>query len=185
MEDSYQVVTHGLRDGVTADVAGPQLAALFKCTREQIEPVLASPGCVVKKGLSMALALRYQQALEQCGMHVVIEPYADNEAIPVSPASPIPLRPSAEAPAPAWPEAAGASVTTPADPIDTATMVGTVIITVVSFVLAMVAFRLIATMERGLMFWLACVAAVVFAVLTTSGALTILRWLQRRKHPSR
>lgn len=187
MEESYQVVTHGLRDGVTQDVAGPQLAVLFKCTREQIAPLLTSAGCIVKQNLPMALAQRYRNALEQCGMQVAIFPSTDHAANPMHATfgAPIPLRPSAAPvaePAPAAQDCLRPGAT---EPIDTGTMIAAAVMTIVSGALAMVAFRMIATIERGLMFQLACVAAVVLAFLTTSGALIVLRWLQRRKTPIR
>ena len=74
MADTYRVVTQGLKEGFPREMAIERLVALFKSTKERIQPLLGSPDIVVKKGLSHQSASKYKDALEGCGCRCRIEP---------------------------------------------------------------------------------------------------------------
>jgi hypothetical protein len=70
---TFRVTTRGLRPGYSAELAADQVAALFKCGKEQIAPLLGSRPVVVKRRLTQEAAGRYARALEGCGCLCVIE----------------------------------------------------------------------------------------------------------------
>ncbi|CAH0191701.1 hypothetical protein SRABI118_01510 [Massilia sp. Bi118] len=71
---TFRVVSRGLQPGYPAELAETQLAALFKCDKERITPVLADKPVTVKKGLREDEARKYAQALERCGCVCAAEP---------------------------------------------------------------------------------------------------------------
>ena len=73
MAATYRVVTQGLKEGFSRELATERLAALFKSTKEHIQPLLESKDRVVKKGLGHLSATKYKDALERCGCHCRIE----------------------------------------------------------------------------------------------------------------
>jgi hypothetical protein len=70
---TFRVITRGLQPGYAADLAAEQVARLFKCSKEQIGPLLGSKPVVVKKGLTFEAAGKYVRALEACGCLCGIE----------------------------------------------------------------------------------------------------------------
>lgn len=77
METTYRVVIKGAKEGVSVEQAIRQLAALFKATEDQIRPLLAAPGSVVKKGIDIKTATQYLSAIEQAGAQAIVEPETD------------------------------------------------------------------------------------------------------------
>jgi hypothetical protein len=74
LSETFRIVTKGLMAGAARDVALTQLAALFKCSAGQVEPMLAGTVVTVKKGLEVQAASRYKRALEMVGLRADIEP---------------------------------------------------------------------------------------------------------------
>lgn len=74
METTYRVVIKGAKEGVSVEQAIRQLAALFKATEDQIRPLFAAPGSVVKKGVDIKTATQYLSAIEQAGAQAIVEP---------------------------------------------------------------------------------------------------------------
>src|SRR5579862_3937371 len=74
MDDTYRVVAQGLQDGFSSELATERLVALFKSTKERIQPLLDTKETVVKKGLNHPSATQYKAALERCGCRCRIEP---------------------------------------------------------------------------------------------------------------
>jgi hypothetical protein len=70
---TFRVTTRGLRPGYSAELAADQVAALFKCSKEQIAPLLGNQPVVVKRGLTQEAAGKYVRALEGCGCLCAIE----------------------------------------------------------------------------------------------------------------
>jgi hypothetical protein len=70
---TFRVTTRGVRPGYSAELAADQVAALFKCSKEQIAPLLGSKPVVVKRGLTQEAAGKYARALESCGCLCAIE----------------------------------------------------------------------------------------------------------------
>jgi len=64
---TYRIVTRGLQPDVPAALAAEQLALLFKCTQDQIAPLLNSKRFTVRKNLDRDAADKYAQALQRCG----------------------------------------------------------------------------------------------------------------------
>ena len=73
MAATYRVVTQDLQEGFSSELVTEKLVALFKSTKEHIQPLLESNGRVVKKGLDHLSATKYKDALERCGCHCRIE----------------------------------------------------------------------------------------------------------------
>ncbi len=63
----YRVILTGLREDVMRPDAVKNLAALFKTTPEQVEKLLATPGCIVKKGITEEVSSKYRAAIEAAG----------------------------------------------------------------------------------------------------------------------
>ena len=88
---TFRVTTRGLRPGYSAELAADQVAALFKCGKEQIAPLLGSKPVVVKRGLTQEAAGRYARALEGCGCLCAIEAEAAPGASAAAPPQAAPL----------------------------------------------------------------------------------------------
>jgi len=63
----YRVILTGVREGVARSDALKNLATLFKTTPEQVEKLLATPDCIVKKGITEDVSGRYRAAIEAAG----------------------------------------------------------------------------------------------------------------------
>lgn len=74
LEESFRIVTVGLKPGQVQASVARELAALFKCSRRDVSALLAREGVAVKKGLSLDEAARYMHALDQCGLATAIVP---------------------------------------------------------------------------------------------------------------
>jgi hypothetical protein len=88
---TFRVTTQGLRPGYSAELAADQVAALFKCGKAQIAPLLGDMPVVVKRGLTQEAAGKYARALEGCGCVCAIEAEsapAGGEAAPPQAAPP-------------------------------------------------------------------------------------------------
>ena len=88
---TFRVTTQGLRPGYSAELAADQVAALFKCGKAQIAPLLGDKPVVVKRGLTQEAAGKYARALEGCGCVCAIEAEsapADGDAAPPQAAPP-------------------------------------------------------------------------------------------------
>jgi hypothetical protein len=70
---TYRVVSQGLQPGFSAEVAGELVAALFKCSREQVDALVGETPVTVRKGLAYEAAEKYARALERCGCACVLE----------------------------------------------------------------------------------------------------------------
>ena len=70
---TFRVVTRGLQPGYSAEIAAELVAALFKCSKEQIAPLLRSKPLTVKRGLTLEAATKYAQALTRRGCVCVVE----------------------------------------------------------------------------------------------------------------
>ena len=88
---TFRVTTQGLRPGYSAELAADQLAALFKCGKEQIAPLLGSKPVVVKRGLTQEAAGKYVRALEGCGCLCAIQAEAAPDASAAAPPQASPL----------------------------------------------------------------------------------------------
>jgi hypothetical protein len=88
---TFRVTTRGLRPGYSAELAADKVAALFKCGKAQIAPLLGDKPVVVKRGLPQEAAGKYARALEGCGCVCTIEAEsapAGGEAAPPQAAPP-------------------------------------------------------------------------------------------------
>jgi hypothetical protein len=70
---TYRVITSGVREGYRPAFVAGKIAALFKGTMAQVEPLLRSKDTVVKRGMDAEAAAKYKQALEACGCICRIE----------------------------------------------------------------------------------------------------------------
>lgn len=64
---TFQVVLNGLHSHTLQSEARVKLATLFKATHDQVERILATPGYVVKKGVTFETASKYRTAIEAAG----------------------------------------------------------------------------------------------------------------------
>jgi len=71
---TFRVVTRGLQPGHSAEITAELVAKLFKCSKEQIAPLLGSKAVTVKRGLALDAATKYAQALTRCGCVCAVEP---------------------------------------------------------------------------------------------------------------
>jgi hypothetical protein len=69
----YRIRTQGLKPGWPREQVEPALLALFKRPLADIAPMLGGQTVTVKKGLGLAAATKYRQALEQRGCLCMIE----------------------------------------------------------------------------------------------------------------
>lgn len=79
MDQTYRVAIRGVREGFARDVVIGELAALFKKKPEEIRPLLDARA-VVKKGVALAVANKYREALESRGCACAVEA----EAVPAA-----------------------------------------------------------------------------------------------------
>lgn len=70
----YKVVIKGHNKELDVDLVLNNLSILFKCTPDQMHPLLASNNFVAKGLLELDEANKYQRALEDVGCIVIIEP---------------------------------------------------------------------------------------------------------------
>lgn len=70
---TYKVVKQGMQPGYSAEMVADLLSSLFKCSKEQIAPLLGSKPATVKKGMTYEAAKKYAQALERCGCVCTVE----------------------------------------------------------------------------------------------------------------
>ena len=70
---TFRVVTRGLQPGYSAGMAAELLIARFKCSKEQIAPLLGAGPVTVKSRLTHAAAAHYAQVLEHCGCVCAVE----------------------------------------------------------------------------------------------------------------
>lgn len=73
MDTTYRIVLNGVRLGADANTVRANLAKLFRATPEQVEGLLASPGRIIKRGLTAAVADQYRTALESAGAACLVE----------------------------------------------------------------------------------------------------------------
>lgn len=66
-DPTFQVVLKGVRPNVSPSDARAKLAALFKVTLEQIDNLLATPDCMVKRSISFDVASKYKNTIEDAG----------------------------------------------------------------------------------------------------------------------
>lgn len=74
MGATYRVVLNGTMPGQAIDRVAQDLSALFKLSVEQSRALLARPGLLIKKGVDLQTAVKYQAALEKRGCACVVEP---------------------------------------------------------------------------------------------------------------
>lgn len=74
MNKTYRVAIEGVRQDFETDQVVGELVALFKQTPEQVRALLAGKGVVVKKGVDLATANKYREALERRGCACLIAP---------------------------------------------------------------------------------------------------------------
>ena len=67
MSETYRVVTQGLKEGFSRDSVVQSLVILFKRTTAEVQSILDAKGVIVKKGLDLPTARKYQAALERRG----------------------------------------------------------------------------------------------------------------------
>ena len=72
MDQTYRVAIRGVKEGFARDAVIGELAALFKKKPEEIRPLLDA-GAVVKKGVDLAVANKYRDALESRGCACAVE----------------------------------------------------------------------------------------------------------------
>jgi hypothetical protein len=70
---TFRVVTRGLQPGHSAEIATELLARLFKCSKEQVAPLVGRRAVTVKRRLTFDAATKYAQALERCGCVCAVE----------------------------------------------------------------------------------------------------------------
>lgn len=80
----YRVIVRGPKPGHDAAQVAARLAALFQRSVQQMHTLLAAQTAIVKKGVDLAGAEQFTQALEQCGCACHIEAEApDFSALPL------------------------------------------------------------------------------------------------------
>ncbi len=70
---TYRVALEGVKEGFAREFVVGELATLFKRAAEQVEPLIDARGTVVKKGVDLSTARKYQEALERRGCACSIE----------------------------------------------------------------------------------------------------------------
>ncbi len=73
MNKTYRVVLQGLKDGFAREKVLAELVTLFKKKPEEIAPLLDAKRTVVKKGVDLATARKYEEVLERRGCACIIE----------------------------------------------------------------------------------------------------------------
>ncbi|MES3020881.1 MAG: hypothetical protein V4857_04775 [Pseudomonadota bacterium] len=106
----YHVRLKGPRPGVDAGALSLRLAAMFKCTPEQMLGVLESTdGVIVKRGVDKPTAQRYMLALVKAGAACSLEAEASAAPAPSAASTPAPES-ATPAPAPAAPATANVAL---------------------------------------------------------------------------
>jgi hypothetical protein len=87
MSPQYRVLLLGPKPDQSADAVIDSLTALFKLGPEQVRNLLRAPRTVIKTGIDLQTAAKYQAALEQRGCMCLVEPEgaATSEQLPVDP----------------------------------------------------------------------------------------------------
>ena len=85
MQETYRVITHGVKEGYVPEMVADLLAMLFKRSKQEILPLLRTAPVTVKKGVQFATALRYKTALEQRGCKCSVEPDAATDGVLATP----------------------------------------------------------------------------------------------------
>jgi len=110
MADTYRVKIQGALVGFDREQVVQKLATLFKRAPDVVRPMLGGSGTVVKQGVDLETARKYQQALLQAGCACAIEAEKPTLALDPMPAPPPPPPQSApKAAAVAAPAAAAAA----------------------------------------------------------------------------
>lgn len=73
MSKTYRIALDGVKEGFVREFVVGQLATLFKRSAEEVEPLIDARGTVVKKGVDLPTARKYQEALERRGCACSIE----------------------------------------------------------------------------------------------------------------
>jgi hypothetical protein len=71
--DTYRVVFKGAQPGRSLDEIKDNLVRLFRVRPEQVMSLTNTPGSVVKRGIDLQTANRYQAAMQEAGCICVIE----------------------------------------------------------------------------------------------------------------
>ena len=74
METKYNVVLKGIGDNADPAKVTQELAALFKCSVEQVKALMTQPTYIVKGEVAQSVAEKYRVALEGVGAVCAIEP---------------------------------------------------------------------------------------------------------------
>jgi hypothetical protein len=70
----YRVLLQGVKPGFSKDDATSQIATLFKTSIDGASSILDKPGFIVKKGIDLQTATKYEAALGRCGCICSVEP---------------------------------------------------------------------------------------------------------------
>ncbi len=73
MNDSYRIVFNGAQPGKALDEIKENLARLFRVKPEQVTTLIKTPGFVVKRGVDLQTANRFQVAMQGAGCVCVVE----------------------------------------------------------------------------------------------------------------
>jgi len=90
MADTYRVKLQGVLEGFDREQVVQKLALLFKREPDVVRPMLGGGGTVVKQGVDLDTARKYQQALLQQGCACAIESEKPPLALDPKPAPPPP-----------------------------------------------------------------------------------------------
>ena len=74
MSSTYRIIIRGARPGHAPERVARRLAVLFKLDPEQVTAMLAERALIIKRGVELATAARYQASLEKRGCACMIEP---------------------------------------------------------------------------------------------------------------
>lgn len=88
MEATYSVHITGIKDGITIDEASGSLSRLFNISQQRAASILSAGRFPVKTGIDLKTSVKYEEALDKCGVTCVVEPEA------AKPNSPPPCQPS-------------------------------------------------------------------------------------------
>lgn len=77
MGSSFSVLLTGIQFRQDRNQVRDKLAKLFKCEPERIEGLLGRAPVVVKSGLGMETALKYQKAIQDTGAECMVKSAAE------------------------------------------------------------------------------------------------------------
>lgn len=83
MAATYRVVIQGVTPGKDFAEVASALSQAFKLPAEKLAPVLQLPRFIIRRGLTLADAARYEQVLQQAGAVCVAEPDVDETPLVV------------------------------------------------------------------------------------------------------